>query len=151
MPSRKPYTDRGISRVPCTRCSAPSKYQWQVCADAGVWHGVCAACDIGLNELALRFMRLPGAEDKLAEYRKRVIAAGGRQIAVHLSADAVAALDALKGGYPSQSDAISAALLAFDARRPSVYTPLEFSALVQGMSAQAYCPLAASAKEGVTK
>ena len=45
--------------------------------------------------------------------RAKLVASGGRQVAVHLSADAVAALDALKDVYPSQSAAISAALMAF--------------------------------------
>lgn len=71
----RPYTARGIRRVPCSRCGAPSVHQWQVCANDNRFLGVCAACDVGLNALALRFMRVPGAARLLAAYRRRVGAA----------------------------------------------------------------------------
>lgn len=65
---RKPYTALGIGRVACSRCSAPSRYQWQVCANDNRWLGVCEPCDVELNRLALTFMRVPNADDLLAAY-----------------------------------------------------------------------------------
>jgi hypothetical protein len=49
---RKPYSERGISRVPCVKCGKPSKYQWQVCVD-GSWRGVCEKHDRELNRIGL--------------------------------------------------------------------------------------------------
>lgn len=72
MPRRTPYTERGIRRIPCSRCGDPSRYQWQVCADGNQYRGVCEACDIGLNRLALEFMRIPNAAELLAAYERRV-------------------------------------------------------------------------------
>jgi hypothetical protein len=72
-PRRKPYTERGIRRVPCARCGKPSKYQWQVCADGRRFRGICATCDIGLNELALRYMRIPNAGALMRAYRRKVL------------------------------------------------------------------------------
>lgn len=65
---REPYTDIGIRRVPCARCGKPSAHQWQVCANGRRYLGVCAACDIGLNAVALEYMRVPGADELLAAY-----------------------------------------------------------------------------------
>lgn len=73
---RQPYTKRGIRRVPCTRCGAPSVHQWQVCADGNRYRGVCEECDIGLNRLALEFMRVPNAEVLLSVYAERVHSGG---------------------------------------------------------------------------
>jgi hypothetical protein len=72
---RKPYTEAGIRRVPCSRCAAPSVHQWQVCANGNRWLGVCIACDIELNAVALEFMRVPDAERLLAEYRAKALTA----------------------------------------------------------------------------
>lgn len=49
---RRPYTERGIRRVPCVKCGKPSKYQWHVCTD-GKWHGVCEKHDRELNRIGL--------------------------------------------------------------------------------------------------
>ena len=65
---RKPYTERGISRVPCARCGAPSYSQWQACANGRRHVGICAECDIGLNELALEFMNIPNREKLVEAY-----------------------------------------------------------------------------------
>ena len=65
---REPYTAIGIRRVPCSRCGEPSAHQWQVCAIDNRWLGVCVECDIGLNRVALDFMRVPGAEALVAAY-----------------------------------------------------------------------------------
>lgn len=53
---RKPYTDRGISRVPCAKCGQPSKYQWSVCAMDGLRAAVCAKCDVELNRMGLNWL-----------------------------------------------------------------------------------------------
>jgi len=66
---RKPYTAIGISRVPCARCGAPSSAQWQVCADGNQWRGLCTSCDVALNALVLRFMRIPEYEQKTRAYQ----------------------------------------------------------------------------------
>ncbi len=68
---RKPYTDRGISRVPCQRCGAPSVHQWQVCADNNTYRGLCQRCDIALNKMVLRWMRFKDWKAKIAAYCKR--------------------------------------------------------------------------------
>lgn len=68
---RKPYTEIGISRIPCTRCGSPSRYQWRACADDG-WRALCPACDVALNEMALRFMRVPGWRAMIRKYRRFV-------------------------------------------------------------------------------
>lgn len=65
---RRPYTQRGIGRIPCSRCGAPSRFQWSACANDNLFVGVCLECDIGLNRVALLFMRLPDAEALLARY-----------------------------------------------------------------------------------
>lgn len=67
---KKPYTEIGISRIPCKRCGKPSRYQWQVCALNNVYMGVCEKCDIDLNELTLKFFKIKGREKILAKYRE---------------------------------------------------------------------------------
>ncbi len=69
---KKPYTDVGIRRIPCSRCGQPSMQQWQACANDNRYLGVCDRCDVGLNRLALRFMRVPEAAALLARYARRV-------------------------------------------------------------------------------
>ncbi len=68
----KPYTERGISRVPCSRCGKPSRYQWQVCANDRRFLGVCEECDIGLNRVALEFMGVPNSKELMLAYRAKV-------------------------------------------------------------------------------
>ena len=60
---RTPYTERGIRRIPCARCGAPSSTQWQVCADGNQYRGLCIDCDVALNALVLGWMGLPFDED----------------------------------------------------------------------------------------
>jgi len=69
---RKPYTARGISRVPCARCAKPSAFTWQVCADNRVYRGVCEDCDIELNKRVLRFFFRDEANARIEAYRKKV-------------------------------------------------------------------------------
>lgn len=59
---RKPYTEIGISRVPCMRCGKSSKQQWQICALDNKYFGVCIDCDIKLNKKVLQFMNIPSKE-----------------------------------------------------------------------------------------
>lgn len=61
----QPYTEVGIKRIPCARCSKPSTQQWQVCAMDNRYMGVCQECDILLNALVIKFMGLK------AEYIKK--------------------------------------------------------------------------------
>ena len=53
---RQPYTERGIARVPCAGCGAPSTQQWGICANGNRYMGLCDACDIRINEVVLTFM-----------------------------------------------------------------------------------------------
>ena len=55
MKRTKPYTDRGLSRVPCVRCGKPSEFNWFFCAE-DQWRGMCRPCDEGLNELGLTYV-----------------------------------------------------------------------------------------------
>lgn len=65
---RKPYTQIGISRVPCSRCGKPSYHQWQICANGNRNVGICLDCDVLLNKRVLKFMRIPNAEQLMLEY-----------------------------------------------------------------------------------
>lgn len=69
---RTPYSERGIRRVRCFRCGAPSRFQWQICADGNVFRGLCSECDVALNELVLRWMGDAEVDVKIAAYRKRL-------------------------------------------------------------------------------
>ena len=68
----KPYTAIGIKRVPCSRCGKPSHASWQACADGRQYRGLCVDCDIRLNSLAMRFMRIPDFEKKIIAYAARM-------------------------------------------------------------------------------
>ena len=72
---RKPYTQRGISRVPCARCGAPSTQQWQICADHRLFRGLCTACDVELNRLVLDFVHDPLADEKMDAYVQKLMRA----------------------------------------------------------------------------
>ena len=69
---RKPYTDRGISRVPCSRCGKPSVFQWNACANGHLYVAICTECDIALNKLVLEFMRIPDRKRLMREYTARL-------------------------------------------------------------------------------
>lgn len=70
---RKPYTERGISRIACARCGASSRFQWQVCADGNQYRGLCVDCDVALNETVMRFMWGTSRDSDLDAYRSKVI------------------------------------------------------------------------------
>lgn len=55
---KKPYTERGISRVKCAKqgCEAPGSYQWQCCALDNRWFPLCAKHDVGLNGVATTYI-----------------------------------------------------------------------------------------------
>ena len=70
---------RGIRRVPCVRCGAPGYAQWNACAEnapsgKAVYRVLCAECDVGLNEVALRFVYGDRLDEGLLEtYRQKVL------------------------------------------------------------------------------
>lgn len=66
----KPYTDKGLSRVPCLRCGKPSSQQWQICSLGNKWAGICIECDIDLNEYVLKFMRIKKWPAIMSKYLK---------------------------------------------------------------------------------
>ena len=68
---RKPYTARGITRVPCVRCGEPGMYQWQCCANGNLWMALCADCDVALNRMALEFVGHPETETLMQDYEGR--------------------------------------------------------------------------------
>lgn len=70
---RKPYTERGIKRVPCAKCGAPSTQSWTICAWPG-YHAVCKRCDIELNKMVLRFFGLHYNDyyDLMHDYKKKL-------------------------------------------------------------------------------
>lgn len=68
---KKPYTARGIRRVPCCHCGKPSETQWQVCANRNRYQGLCERCDFTLNRIALRFMRHPCLKTAIKLYEKQ--------------------------------------------------------------------------------
>ncbi len=65
---KKRYTEIGIQRLKCIRCGEPALYQWQICADGNNYRPICDECDIGLNEVVLRFMRHPETTKLLENY-----------------------------------------------------------------------------------
>ena len=65
---RKPYTQIGISRVPCKRCGKPSNQQWQICANDNLWLGCCEKCDIELNRVVLKFFKFKNWRDMIKRY-----------------------------------------------------------------------------------
>jgi len=68
---KKPYTKTGISRVPCLRCGKPSIQQWQICSLDNKYAGVCTECDIELNKLVLKFMRVKERRQIIKKYLNR--------------------------------------------------------------------------------
>lgn len=70
---KQPYTESGIRRAPCARCGAPSRSQWQICADGNVFRGICQPCDVTMNALVMRFVFGRFREADIAAYRERVL------------------------------------------------------------------------------
>lgn len=69
---RKPYTLIGIRRLKCWRCGEKAHAEWSVCADNNVRRAICAACDVALNAMVLKWARDPDAARKMAVYCKKV-------------------------------------------------------------------------------
>ena len=70
---REPYTEIGIKRVPCYRCGKPSVRQWQICSLNNEYKGLCRECDIKLNQIVLKFMKIsPKDVNSLIEDYKEV-------------------------------------------------------------------------------
>lgn len=69
---KKPYTEIGISRLPCFRCGEKARFQWQVCADNRLYRPICEDCDIELNKMVLRWMGDPDAESKIEAYERNM-------------------------------------------------------------------------------
>ena len=65
---RKPYTQIGIRRLKCQRCSSVPEYQWQCCANGNRWLPVCERCDIDLNIMVLRFFKIKNRGPLLVQY-----------------------------------------------------------------------------------
>lgn len=74
---KKPYTARGIRRVPCLRCGRPSVTQWSICADGNQQRGTCMDCDLELNRLVLEWAGFPDVEERMARYRETLAASLG--------------------------------------------------------------------------
>lgn len=68
---RKPYTKIGIERLPCVRCGAQARFQWNACADGNLWRPLCGPCDVELNEVVLHWMGDPAAAKKVAAYASK--------------------------------------------------------------------------------
>jgi len=67
----KPYTEAGISRVPCAHCGKPSSRQWSLrpCAiGKSAWYGLCDSCDLELNRAVVAFLKVPDGDALLAKY-----------------------------------------------------------------------------------
>lgn len=70
---REAYTEIGIRRKRCPRCGEVAVHQWQACANGRYYVPICLECDIAINEMVLRFLRIPDCERLIAEYRKKVL------------------------------------------------------------------------------
>ena len=55
----------------CTRCGKRATETWDVCALGNKPQGICAACDVMLNELVLWFMDIPKRASVIARYRRQ--------------------------------------------------------------------------------
>ena len=67
-PRLRPYTSRGIKRVPCFRCGAPSRHQWNICALGPGFNAMCLDCDIALNRLVLEWTGLDDCHELADAY-----------------------------------------------------------------------------------
>jgi len=68
---KRPYTQAEIGRVKCC-CGSLAAFQWNCCAIDNRWVALCRDCDVGLNEMALAFFRVPDRDKLIARYRRRV-------------------------------------------------------------------------------
>lgn len=68
---KKPYTEIGISKIPCYRCGARAYHQWQICADDNLYRPLCIDCDMALNRLVLEWMGFTNVDSLITKYEKR--------------------------------------------------------------------------------
>lgn len=71
--SAEPRTEEEISKIPCARCGAPSRYQWNACANGNHHVAICRDCDVEVNRMVLDFFRIPGREEMMAAYEERTL------------------------------------------------------------------------------
>jgi hypothetical protein len=68
---RTPYTERGISRIPCVKCGSPSHHQWRICC-TNAYTAVCRPCDETINAIIAKWAFGPDEANKLlAKYRQQ--------------------------------------------------------------------------------
>lgn len=70
MPRLKPYTERGLKRLTCSRkgCTRKAAAQWSACADGNIQRPLCSECDIDLNRLVLQWIGDPEWVAKISAY-----------------------------------------------------------------------------------
>jgi hypothetical protein len=70
MPRKKPYTALGILRTRCSfrGCKKPGRHQWQCCALGNLYMPLCTEHDIGLNNVAAKYIL--GAEKSKSIIRR---------------------------------------------------------------------------------
>jgi len=73
----EPYTEAGVRRVPCARCGKPGHACWNICADSvgsrTRYRALCAACDVALNVLVMRWAFGDTREADIAAYSAKVL------------------------------------------------------------------------------
>ena len=67
---KRPYTEKGIERLPCIRCGRKAVHQWQICSDNLIFRPLCMKCDVALNELVLRWIGFKDWRKKMHNYKK---------------------------------------------------------------------------------
>ena len=70
---KKPYTEIGVRRLPCSRCGQPASRQWNVCADGNLYRPLCVACDFKLNKMVLKWMNDPDFKAKAKKYKYKLL------------------------------------------------------------------------------
>ena len=72
MSRRRPYTERGITRLECFRagCTNRASTQWQICSDGNVWRPLCRSCDVDLNRMVLQWAGVSDAAERIADYER---------------------------------------------------------------------------------
>lgn len=71
---RKSYTQRGIRRLTCCilGCRNQAEHEWRICADGNKARPICAAHDVALNTLVMRWAWADTRESDIARYRQRM-------------------------------------------------------------------------------
>ena len=65
---REPYTENGIARMSCYRCTSPASSQWSVCAMDNYYIPICQGCDVELNLLVMKWANVPSPGELMARY-----------------------------------------------------------------------------------